>query len=157
MSDATDRKTFLKPTLETVSVTALIEQRGIEVIYENREEFAWVAVPCLWTERISSFHPNGSAARTRGTIHELVVRLALSGIRLFFAGDRRCVAAGKPLCSSGVGPIGADYREHSLVPFTDGAGGFADGALRDFAVGDRFLFNTPGILGRVCATRSRLK
>src|SRR5205823_7154231 len=89
----------------------------------------------LRPEWISSFHPDASAQRSRGTVSGSTVRFEISPGRFWASGDFRRVASDQSLRAARTHDSRTDHREHSLVSRPDESGRYRTGGLRHDLLG----------------------
>src|SRR6266403_1786635 len=107
--------------------------------YENLNSHQSVPVGLhlfsLRAQRISSFHSDASAQRSRGTVPRSDVRFEISPGRLWASGDFRRVASDQSLRAARTHDSRTDHREHSLVSRPDESGRYRTGDLRHDLLG----------------------
>src|SRR6266404_5053495 len=89
----------------------------------------------LRAQRISSFHSDASAQRSRGTVPRSDIRFEISPGRLWASGDFGRVAADQSLRAARTHDSRTDHREHSLVSRPDESGRYRTGGLRHDLLG----------------------
>src|SRR6185437_512294 len=109
----------------------------------------------LRPEWISSFHPDASAQRSRGTVPRSDVRFEISPVRLWASGDFGRVASDQSLRAARTHDSRTDHREHSLVSRSDESGRYRTGGLRHDLLGRGVRQCTFGVRRNLSGARRR--